>query len=189
MTEYGGKNRMIIPVLSLLFVTFVSFLGYFGSRDVDSDTIHQLMAKIFGSAYFLSIAFGPLYIFTTGYIRGVSLPRLILASFVVPFVWMSKEVLSLTESHPILECLYWYFNPLNVGLVSMMVMEMGLATLIARAILKQKGRLLRVVTPAPIAVILGGLLLVLSGYVWGKGENVYVIFLVIYRFFFGSGIQ
>ena len=189
MMEYGGKNRMIIPVLFLLFVTFLSFLGYFGSRYVDSDPIHQLMAKIFGSAYFLSIAFGTLYIFTIGYIRGVSLSGRILASFVVPFVWMSKEVLRLTESHPILECLYWYFNPLNVGLVSMMVMEMGFATLIARAILKQKGRLLRVVTPAPVAVILGSLLFVISGYVWGKGENVYVIFLNVYRFFFGFGIQ
>jgi len=68
MTESGAKNRMITPVLALLFVAFVSFLGYFGSRYVGSDAIHQLMAKILGSAYFLSIAFGTLYIFTTGYI-------------------------------------------------------------------------------------------------------------------------
>jgi hypothetical protein len=189
MKESGGKNRMITPVLSLLLLAFVSYLGYFGSRYVDSDAIHQLMAKIFGSAYFLSIAFGTLYIFTIGHIRGVPLSGRILASFVVPLVWMSKEVLRLTESHPILECLYWYFNPLNVLLVSTMALEMGIATLLARAILKQRGRLLRVVTPAPVAVILASLLLVISGYAWGKGENVYVIYLNGYRFFFGFGTQ
>ena len=78
---------MITQLLSWLFVAFVSFLGYFGSRYVDSDAIHQLMAKIFGSAYFLSIAFGALYILTTGYIRGVSLSGRILASFAFIGKW------------------------------------------------------------------------------------------------------
>jgi hypothetical protein len=101
---------------------------------------------------------------------------------------MSKEVLRLTESHPLAECLYWYFNPLNVWLVSLMVLEMGIATLIARAILKRRGRQLKVVTPAPLAVILGSLIFVISAYAWGQGENIYVIFLNGYRFFFGYGI-
>jgi hypothetical protein len=184
----GAKKGIILPIMSLLLVATVSFLGYFGSRYIDSDAVHQLMAKVFGTAYFLSIAFGTLYIFTTGYIRGVSLAGRILASFVVPFIWMSKEVLRLTESHPILECLYWYFNPLNIWLVSLMVLEMGIATLIARAILKKRDKPLRVVTPAPVAVIVGSLLFVISAYAWGKGENIYVIFLNGYRFLFGFGI-
>ena len=188
MSETSINKLTIYPILFLLIVAAVSFLGYFGSRHVPSDTIHQLMAKVFGTTYFLSVAFGTLYIFTTAYVRGVSLPGRILAAFVVPFLWMSKEVYRLTESHPLAECLYWYFNPLNVWLVSLMVLEMGIATLIARAILKRRGPPLKVVTPAPLAVILGSLVFVISAYAWGQGENIYVIFLNGYRFFFGYGI-
>jgi len=188
MSDIGINKRTIYPILSLLFVAAVSFWGYFGSRHISNDTIHQLIAKLFGTTYFLSVAFGTLYVFTIVYVRGVPLSGRILAAFVVPFLWMSKEVIRLTESHPILECLYWYFNPLNVWLVSLMVLEMGIATLIARAILKRRGQQLKVVTPAPLAVILGSLVFVISVYAWGKGENIYVIFLNGYRFFFGYGI-
>jgi len=102
---------------------------------------------------------------------------------------MSEMGIDKRTIYPILECLYWYFNPLNVWLVSLMVMEMGIATLIAGAILKRRGEgQLKVVTPAPLAVIFGSLVFVISVYAWGKGENVYVIFLNGYRFFFGYGI-
>jgi hypothetical protein len=188
MSEIGTNKRATYPILFLLVVAAVSFLGYFGSRHVPNNAVHQLMAKVFGTTYFLSVAFGTLYVFTTAYVRGLCLSRRILAAFVVPFLWMSKEVLRLTESHPLAECLYWYFNPLNVWLVSLMVLEMGIATLIARAILKRRGRQLKVVTPAPLAVILGSLIFVISAYAWGQGENIYVIFLNGYRFFFGYGI-
>ena len=188
MSTREQKRQMILPILFLLIVAVVSYWGYFGSRGIDNDSIHQLMAKIFGTTYFLSIAFGTLYIFTTAYIRGLSLAGRILAAFVVPFIWMSKEVLRLTESHPFVECLYWYLNPLNVWLISLMVLEMGAATLIARAILKRRGNPQKVLTPGPLAVMLGSLAFVIAAYAWGKGENIYVIFLSGYRLFFGSGV-
>ena len=188
MIEPGNTKRYIYPVLLVLLVAVISHLGYFGSRHVSTDMIRQLMAKIFGATYFLSIAFGPLYIFTTAYVHGLSLTGRILLSFVVPFAWMSKEVLRLTESHPFVECLYWYLNPLNVWLVSLTILEMGLATLIARTLLGRRGQPIKVVTMAPIGVILGSLVFVVSAYAWGKGENLYVIFLQGYRLLFGSGI-
>lgn len=188
MAEHGTFKQTLAPVISVLVVAVVSYLGYFGSRSVSSESIHQPMALIFGSAYFLSVAFGALYIYVLAYVGGVSLPGRILASFIVPLIWMSKEVLRLTESHPVVECFYWYFNPLNIWLTSLVVLEMGVGTLIARAILKRRGQQLKVVTAAPIAVILGSLTFVISAYAWGKGENLYVIFLSGYRFFFGAGI-
>jgi hypothetical protein len=186
----NGRNKIqqtLFPILYVFVAAALSFTGYFGSGHVGSATLHQLMAVVFGTTYFLSIAFGALYIFTTLYVRGTSLPWRILASLVVPFIWMTKEVLRLTESHPLAECLYWYFNPLNVWLVSLMVLEMGIATVIARSILKRRRREIKIVTPAPIAVILGSLVFVISAYAWGKGENIYVIFLEGYRLIFGSG--
>ena len=61
-------------------------------------------------------------------------------------------------------------------------------TLIARAIRNKRHKPVRVVTTALVAVILASLLFVISAYAWGKGENIYVIFLNGYRFLFGFGI-
>lgn len=188
MNDHGTLKQTMVPVLTVLVAAGVSYLGYFGSRSLNNESIHQIMAFTFGTAYFLSVAFGALYVYVLAYVRGVTLPGRILASMAVPFIWMSKEVLRLTESHPFIECLYWYFNPLNIWLTSLVVLEMGVATLIARLILKRRGQRLSIVTPSPIAVILGSLTFVISAYAWGKGENLYVIFLNGYRVLFGSGI-
>ena len=103
-------------------------------------------------------------------------------------IWMTKEVLRLTESHPLAEALYWYCNPLNVWLVSLTVFEMALATLIARRIMRRRGADIRVVSPAPVMIAVASLVFVISVYAWGKGENIYVLFLEGYRHLFGAGM-
>ena len=188
MAKPGFRQRFVNPVLTVFVVAGVSFVGYFGSRYLDNDLLHQTMAGIFGTTYFLSIAFGTLYVFTTAHVRGATLSERILASVINPFIWMTKEVFRLSASHPFPECLYWYFNPLNVWLIFLMLFQMGIATLIARSILKRRGKAIKVFTIAPIAVIVGSVFFVISLYAWGKGENVYVIFLKGYRFFFGPGL-
>jgi hypothetical protein len=167
----------------------VSFMGYFGSRHIGHDALHQAMAGFFGTTYFLSIAFGTLYVFTTAYVRGATFSERILASFANPFFWMAKEVVRLTGSHPFSESLYWFFNPLNIWLVSLMILEMGVATLVARAVMKRRGEKERIVTMAPLGVILGSLAFVIAAYAWGRGENLYVVFLKGYRFLFGFGVS
>lgn len=180
-------RQSVRPVLVVFVVMAVSFSGYFGSRLVPHDGLHQVMALVFGTAYFLAVAFGPLYVFTATTLRGVSLPIRVLAAYINPVIWMTKEVLRLTEAHPFTEALYWYFNPLNVWLVSLTVLEMGLATLIARRMLRRRGEDIRVVTPAPVIISIASLVFVISVYTWGKGENVYALFLEGYRHLFGAG--
>jgi hypothetical protein len=180
-------RQSIKPVGLVFIVMAVSFGGYFGSRQVSHDGLHQVMALVFGTTYFLAVALGPLYVFTETTLRGVNLPVRVLAAYVNPFIWMTKEVLRLTESHPIVEALYWYLNPLNIWLISLAVFEMGIATLIARRQLRLRGEDLKVVTPAPVIIAVASLVFVISVYAWGKGENVYVLFLEGYRHLFGAG--
>ena len=181
-------NRVIIPVLSVFIVMSLSYTGYFGSRYLDGGLLQQWMACFFGLTYFLSIAFGALYVFTVSRVRGASLTACIIASLANPFIWMTKEVLRLTESHPFLESLYWYLNPLDIWLISFVIMEMGMATLIARAILKRRDKSIRVVSAAPVTVILASLIFAVGVYAWGEGENIYVLFLKGYRLLFGYGL-
>jgi hypothetical protein len=180
-------RQSVKPVLVVFAVMAISFFGYFGSRQVTSDGLHQAMALVFGTTYFLAVAFGPAYVFGVTTLRGVRLPARVLAAYVNPLIWMTKEVLRLTESHPLAEALYWYCNPLNIWLVSLAVLEMAVATLFARRMLRRRGKEIRVVTPAPVVIALASLVFVISVYAWGKGENVYVMFLEGYRHLFGAG--
>jgi len=181
-------KRVISPVLSVFVMMSVSYAGYFGSRHLDGGLVQQWMACFFGTTYFISIAFGTLYVFTSARLRGASLPQCILASLVNPLIWMTKEVFRLMESHPFLESLYWYFNPLDIWLLSFVIMEMGLATLMVRTNIKQKGEAVRVFTTGPVITVLGSLIFAVSVYAWGEGENVYVFFLEGYRLLFGYGL-
>lgn len=188
MIQQGWMKRLVTPVLTVFAVMAISYLGYFGSRSMDGGAVQQWMAAVFGTAYFFSIAFGTLYVYTMSYIRGACLLERIVASSINPFIWMTKEVLRLSESHPLVECLYWYANPLDIWLVSFMIMEMGMATLLGRFILKRSNSEIRVISTAPLAVIGVSFIFAVSVYAWGEGENVYVLFLKGYRALFGFGI-
>ena len=135
----------------------------------------------------MSIFFGALYIYTDCHVRGVPLGRRIVAASLIPFLWMTKDVLVMIGSHPIAESLYWYFNPLSVWMVCLLAVEMGLGTLIGRYILKRRGRAIRVVTIGPLAAIMIGAALFGGIFAWGQGENLYALYLDGYRLLFGSG--
>jgi hypothetical protein len=175
-------------VAIVLSLAVISYLGYYNARYTGIDWLHQGLAAVSGGIYFICIFFGPFYIYTVSYMRGVSLPWRILASSFVPFIWISKDVLVIMESHPLMECLYWYFNPLSIWMVCLLMIEMGAGTLLARAILKRQDPAVKVVTTAPLATALIGLVAFAGIYAWGQGENIFSIFLHGYRLLFGSGV-
>jgi hypothetical protein len=69
-----------------------------------------------------------------------------------------------------------------------MGLEMGIASMVARKILKGRGEPVPVLTAGSLATAGVCLSLVIAGYAWGKGEKLFVIFLAGFRFFFGSGV-
>jgi len=107
-------HRFIYPVLTVLLIVTASYLGYFGARRIQNEALLQLLTKLFGSIYFLGMVLGPLFIWVVTTLRGASLLERILATLLIPFLWMTKGVLMHLESHPLLESLYWYFNPLYI---------------------------------------------------------------------------
>jgi hypothetical protein len=121
-------------------------------------------------------------------LRGTPLGWRILLTALPLFLWMTKDVLVLLESHPILECLYWYFNPLTIWMVCLLATHMGTGTLLARYVLKRRGQSIQVITPAPVAAILIGLVVFGGIFAWGQGENSFSIYLDGYRLLFGFGV-
>jgi hypothetical protein len=188
MAKTASRSATVKPLLAVFLIALVSYLIYYGSRRIENQQVHQTLSFLFGTIYFLSIFFGPLYIYTYGYLHGVSLPGRILAASLIPFLWMTKDVILLIGSHPFLECLYWYGNPLSVWMICLLAMEMGLGTLIGRHLLRRRGESIKVFSFGPVAaIVIGGL--VFGGiFAWGQGENLFSIYLDGYRLLFGSGV-
>lgn len=187
MDERPFMSRVACPVLTVAGIAFASGIIYFASGGMERSMLHTVMASLSGLTYFLAVSFGPLYVYAATRLRGSSIPEGVLASSITPFLWMTKEVFLLTESHPFVECLYWYLNPLNIWLAILMVAEFGAAALIVRSKKKRMGVAVGSVL-MPVAVITGSLTVFALMYAWGRGENLYVIFLEGYRVFFGSGV-
>lgn len=187
MQKNSFMNRFVMPVVPVLLLAVIGYAGYFGSRGIEHYTLHQVVAAVSGTLYFAAIAFGTLYVYTSSQLRGATTGESILASFITPFTWMTKEVLLLLESHPFIECLYWYVSPLHIWLVIFMAIEMGAAALIVRKKKIQRGEHAGG-KMIPVLVMVAGLVIFVSMYAWGKGENLYVIFLEGYRLLFGSGV-
>jgi hypothetical protein len=188
MKKLGLHENGLKPFAVTFVIALVSYLIYYSSRSIQNQPIHQTLALVFGTSYFLSIFCGPFYIYTTTYLQGVPTSRRILLSSLIPFLWITKDILVLTESHPFVECLYWYLNPMNIWVVCLLSIEMGLGTLTARYFQTRRGQSLQVVTRAPIATILVAIVIMLSIYAWGQGENLFSIYLIGYRFLFGYGV-
>jgi len=188
MQTASFRDRILGPVASVFILAALSYLGYYGARTLGNDSLRLFLATVAGGVYFLSMVVGPLVIFMVVSLRGATLAESILATFAVPFIWMTKDVILQLESHPFLESLYWYFNPLYIWVTCLLVAEMGLGTLAARAIKKRRGEAVKVITIGPLIAILAGMAVFSALFAWGQGENIYALYLEVYRLIFGSGV-
>lgn len=188
MEKKSFSRRVLSPAVPIFAVMALSMVTYHLSRQIDNAGVHRVLATIFGALWFLSVAFGSFFVYAVSRLRGASLAERMLAISITPLFWATKEVIRLYESHTVAECLYWYLNPLNIWLLSFMILEAGLADLLCRYLLKRRGEAVRVAHPAPLATVAASLVFAVGCYAWGKGENIYVIFLAGYRLLFGSGV-
>jgi hypothetical protein len=188
MEKQRFKRRFVHPVVLVFVIMILSMTAYNLSRSIESAAAHRMLATISGAAWFLSVVFGSFFVYAVAWMRGASLGERMLAISITPLFWATKEVFRLYESHTVLECLYWYLNPLNVWLISFMVLEAGLADIFCRFLMKKRGVAIRVANPRSLVTVFASLFFAISCYAWGKGENIYVIFLAGYRALFGSGL-
>ncbi|MBU2512360.1 hypothetical protein KJ966_13570 [bacterium] len=188
MNKQEMKRAVIYPVSTVFFIMVLSIYMYSFSKTLNNDNLHQALAFFFGTTYFLAVALGTPVIYSFACLGGASLKLRILAISITPFAWATKECIKIFESHSLLECLYWYLNPLNIWLIMLMALEAGLADLYCRRLKKNRGENIRVANLSSLLTVFISLSLFIAAYSWGKGENIYVIFLKGYRFLFGSGL-
>ena len=166
----------------------VAFGVYHLSRGMAGPGLQRVAATVSGAVYFVCVALGAVYVYIVARLRGASFGERVLACAVTPFVWATGACAQLYESHPLIECLYWYLSPLNIWLATFMVLEMGVCEIFCRRALNRRGMSLRVVTPGVLSAVGVSLFLAVFFFAWGRGENLYVMFLAGYRMIFGSGL-
>lgn len=186
-TRHPAK-RTLFATLFVLCVAALSLAAYELSADITNAIMHELVAKISGTLSFVAIAFGGFFVYLVASLDGAPFFQRAAAALLTPFLWMSKESLRLSESHPPIECLYYFVNPLNLWLLLLIVLEMAAATLVARRLRSTRGATTRVLTLGPLLTIAVSLSLFVGLYAWGRGENLYVLFLSGYRELFGPGV-
>jgi len=86
MEQQSFVKRAILPALTILMAVVISYFGYFGSRAISIEWLQSIMAFVFGTTYFLSVAFGALYVYFKSYLRGASTFERIFASSITPFL-------------------------------------------------------------------------------------------------------
>ena len=195
MQQWGYKmerrdfgKRFLYPIAIVFVIMAASWLIYNMAWRLDSRTLHRSLASISGTLLFLSVTFGTVLIYPTAYFRGAPLWERVIACFINPFLWATKENIRLSISYSFGECLYYYLNPLNVWLVLGIVTQIGLVEVICRWKGAKGGEEIRILSPGALAAFVIGLFLVITLFAWGKGENAYVVFLSGYRDLFGSGL-
>lgn len=185
MKEYFSRSGK--PVLILFIITSFSFILYEYSILLRPQWLHRWMAGISGFILFLCIGFGALYVYTSSCKGGAPLTERVIASYAVPFLWATKEVIRVSVAFTFLESLYFYFAPLTIGVFFGVLSEMGLAELICRK--KHPGQSAQTGRSPiiPLCALIGGFSLLVFMLAWGKGEYTFYIFLRGFRALFGPG--
>jgi len=86
------------------------------------------------------------------------------------------------------ESLYYYLNPLNIWLLLGIIAQMSIIEMILRQRQKKHGEDVRVLTLPVVAAFVLSMALVVGLYAWGRGENVFSTYLVLYKKIFGPGV-
>ena len=185
MERLSFARRVVAPALAVLIVMVASWVVYDQAWRIGNHAIHQCTAYLAGILLFLSIGFGPLYVYPTAFFRGASLGERILASLLTPVAWDVKEILRVSEVFSWGESLYYGVNPVFLMCLSVAAVQMGLCEIVCRRL---RNRLVSepvpVVTPVPLVAVVVGLVCMALLLLWDMGAQGFYIFQEGYKAIF-----
>ncbi len=174
-----------MPAVTVLIVMVVSLILYNHSFRIDNDAIHQITAYISGLVLFLSIGFGPLYVYPKAFLRGASAMERVLASLVTPVAWDVKEILRVSEFFSWGESLYYGLNTIFLLCLCVVAAQMGVCEMVCRSIRnRQTSTPVPVLAPAALVAVLLGLLGVGVFFLWGGGVHSFYLYQEGYKALF-----
>ncbi len=177
-------NRTFKPAAVAFAIMAASFLAYQYSSAISSPLLHQATANISAVLLFLSIGFSVFVIYPLSFFGGGSLLERFLFSLLNPVIWATKEVFRAGQVFSLPEALYFYLNPLNMGLYFFVIGGMGLCEILCRRSARKKGKDIKVLTPLAVFAFAGGFSVAVFILAWGLGVHSFYVFQEGYKALF-----
>ena len=178
-------RRAVAPAATVVIVMAASAILYDQSWRIDIDALHQFTAYVSGLILFVSIGFGPLYVYPKAFFRGATALERILACLVTPVAWDVKEMLRVSEYFTWGESLYYGLNTIFILCLCVVAAQMGICEMVCRLVRnRQVSEPVPVVTPASLIPVVVGLLGVGVFFLWGGGASSFYIYQEGYKALF-----
>ncbi len=188
MITYFKDKRTYIPVLAMLLVVTTSWIAYNMARHIDNESVYLFTANTIGALFALITFFSPLIVYLWTFKRGARPSQRLAASLVIPFLWATKECIRVSTAFGFVECLYYYFNPLNIFYLCFVVIQISIAVLICSSRDKAAGLITSKHTLLALASLVLGTCFTILIYVMDRGEPLFWMFMNGFRTIFGTGV-
>jgi hypothetical protein len=185
MERQSFFHRAVAPAATVLIVMVVSLMLYNHAWRIGSHSLHQFTAYVSGLLLFVSIGFGPLYVYPNAFFRGASAPERILACLVTPVAWDVKEILRVSEYFSWGESLYYGLNTIFLLCLCVVAAQMGICEMVCRSLRNRRvSAPVPVVTPASLIPAVLGLAGVGTFFLWGGGVHTFYLYQEGYKALF-----
>jgi len=176
--------RTFRPTAIAFAVMAGSYLGYQYSPQISHHFLHQAVANICAVLLFLSIGFSVYVVYPLSFWGGGPLSERAAFSLLNPVIWSVKEMFRVGQVFSATEALYFFLNPLNVGLYCFVAGGMGLCEILCRRSARKRGEHVKVFTPLSLFALVGGFGLAVFILTWGLGVHSFYIFQEGYKALF-----
>ena len=184
MRRQSFSRRFLFPTGSLLLLVILSYVAYKSSWRLSSPAWYHGLAFVAGIIFFVSLGFGTLVVYPKTYFRGASAAERIVASLVSPCLWGLKEVVVLSGIYTWPESWYFFLNPVNILLFSVVLAEMGFSEIICRRRAHKLGEVSGGFSWLALAAVVMGLSSAILPVIWGLGVHHFYIFQEGYKALF-----
>lgn len=178
------RRLFIAPLIAvLIWITLqlsYNLLGY-----IDNKSIYRTLAALNWVFLVLSTGFSVVVIYPVTYFMGFSLPKRILASYIVPLVWCLKEFIRVSGNYTAVEALYYaIFESVQLLVLISQIAVMGLCELACRWINRKKNGSGPFLTPGPIIAFVCSVIPLYFILIYENGHVFSLKLRMFYRFLF-----
>jgi len=131
-------KRFVAPVSIVFGIWLISTLVYNHAWRFLDTSIHRPLAFVCALLMGLSIVLGTVLIYPLALRRGASLLERTVGCYFTPLLWMIKELFIISGIYSAAETLFYVINPLFMGVLSLTLIEMGIADIVTHRLMHRQ---------------------------------------------------
>jgi hypothetical protein len=179
-------KRIVAPVSIVFGIWLITTLIYNHSWRFLDASVHRPLAVVCALLMGTSIIFGTVLIYPLTLRRRASLLERTVACYFTPLAWMIKELTIIAGIYSAAETLFYVINPLFMGVLSLTLIEMGIADIVTHRLMQRRQKAVAAATfrRGPTIAIVFGLIALYFFMVWGNRVGYWYLHQDWYQFLF-----